>query len=106
MPGTWKLETVGGHPCDVYYPPERNKHGYVVLYLHGVHLNRLHDIAAFIEQFDRHGLAVVAPHTKRRWWNDKGCLHFDLRISAQRHVADNVLLVIETKVGAKPPRTG
>ena len=40
------------------------RYGYVVLYLHGVHLNRLHDKPAFIEQFDRHGLAVVAPQTQ------------------------------------------
>ena len=48
--GTWTLETVAGHPCDVYVPPERNRYGYVVLYLHGVHLNRLDDKAAFLEQ--------------------------------------------------------
>ena len=91
MSGTWKLETIAGHPCDVYLPPQRNKHGYVVLYLHGVHLNHLHDKTAFMEQFDRHGLPVVAPQTKRSWWTDKICLEFDPKISAQRHVLENVL---------------
>src|SRR5437868_11823500 len=106
MPGTSTLETVAGHPCDVYLPPERNKHGYVVLYLHGVHENRLLNKTAFIEQFDRHGLAVVAPHTKRSWWTDKICLEFDLKISAQRHVLENVMPFIESQLGAKPPRVG
>jgi S-formylglutathione hydrolase FrmB len=106
MSGTWTLETVGGHPCDVYEPPVRSPYGYVVLYLHGVHLNRLQDKTAFIEQFDRHGLAVVAPLTKRSWWTDKICLEFDSRLSAERHVVANVLPFIEQHFGAKPPRIG
>jgi S-formylglutathione hydrolase FrmB len=106
MPGNWALETVGGHPCDVYEPPVRSPYGYVVLYLHGVHLNRLQDKAVFLEQFDRHGLAVVAPLTKRSWWTDKICLEFDAKISAERHVVENVLPFIEQRFGAKPPRIG
>jgi hypothetical protein len=52
MPGTWTEESIAGHSCDVYTPPRRNPHGFVVLYLHGVHLNRLHDKQPFVEQFD------------------------------------------------------
>src|SRR5262245_44893607 len=75
-PMPWSTETAAGHPCDVYLPPERNQHGYAVLYLHGVHSSRLDDKPAFIEQFDRHGLAVVCPQTKRSWWTDKICHEF------------------------------
>src|SRR6187549_1507189 len=99
----WTLESVGGHPCDVYVPPRRNAYGYVALYLHGVHLNRLQDKTAFIEQFDKHGLAVVAPMTGRSWWTDKICLEFDAKITAERHVIDNVLPFIEQRLGAKAP---
>ena len=106
MPGTWTEESISGHSCDVYTPPRRSQHGYVVLYLHGVHLNRLHDKQPFIEQFDKHGLAVVCPHTQRSWWTDKICLEFDPRISAQRHVLENVLPFIETELSAKPPQIG
>ena len=106
MAGTWYSETVANHPCDVYIPPQRNPYGYVVLYLHGVHLNRLDDQPAFIEEFDQHGLAVVAPQTKRSWWTDKICLEFDPTISAQRHVLENVLPFIESRLNAKPPRIG
>jgi S-formylglutathione hydrolase FrmB len=104
--GTWSTEAVAGHICDVYEPPRRNPHGYVALYLHGVHLNRLSDKPAFMEQFDRHGLAVVAPQTKRSWWTDKVCLEFDPNISAERHVVDNVLPFFEARLGARPPRIG
>jgi S-formylglutathione hydrolase FrmB len=106
MTGTWTEEQVAGHPCDVFVPAVRNPLGYVVLYLHGVHLNRLHDKAAFIEQFERHGLAVVAPMVQRSWWTDKICREFDPRISAERHVLDNVLPFIEQRLGTKPPRIG
>lgn len=106
MPGTWTLENVGGHPCDVYEPPARNNYGFAAIYLHGVHLHRLHDKTLFIEQFDRHGLAVVAPFTKRSWWTDKICLEFDPAISAERHVVDNVLPFMEQRFGVKPPRIG
>jgi len=106
MPGAWTTESVGGHECDVYLPPQRSPHGYVALYLHGVHLNRLHDQPKFIEQFDKHGLAVVCPMTERSWWTDKICLEFDPQISAQRHVLENVLPFIAQRLGARPPRIG
>ncbi len=102
--GTWTEETVGGHPCDVYQPPRLNQHGYVVIYLHGVHLNRLLDKQPFVEQFDRHGLPVVAPMTQRSWWTDKICDEFDPKITAERHVLQNVLPFIEQRFNAKPPR--
>jgi len=102
--GTWTIESVAGHPCDVYLPQARNQYGYVVLYLHGVHLNRLEDKPAFMAEFDKHGLAVVVPHTKRSWWTDKICREFDPNVSAQRHVMENVLPFIESRLGAKPPR--
>lgn len=104
MLGTWAEERIAGHSCDIYVPPQRNPHGYVVLYLHGVHLTRLHDKRAFIEQFDRHGLTAVAPQTQRSWWTDKICMEFDPQISAERHVLNNVVPFIEQRFAAKPPR--
>ena len=104
--GNWTEELIAGHPADVYRPAAVNSHGYVVLYLHGVHLNRLTDKTAFIEQFDRHGLSVVAPMTRRSWWTDKICDEFDSRLTAERHVLDNVLPFIREQFGAKPPQIG
>ncbi len=104
--GTWSEVAVAGHPCDVYEPARPHEHGFVVLYLHGVHLTRLRDKAGFIEQFDKHGLRVVVPITGRSWWTDKICPEFDPRITAERHVLDNVLPFIEQRWGMRPPRIG
>ena len=104
--GTWTEVAVGGHPCDVYEPPRRSEHGYVVMYLHGVHVVRLHDKDAFIEQLDRHGLPLIAPITQRSWWTDKICEEFDGNITAERHVLDNVLPYVNEQWGSTPPRIG
>jgi S-formylglutathione hydrolase FrmB len=106
MSGTWSTELVAGHECDVYLPPRRSEHGYVVLYLHGVHLTRLHDKLPFLDEFDQYGLAVVCPQTGRSWWTDRICREFDEEISAQKHVLENVLPFIEQQLGARPPQIG
>ena len=102
----WTEESVGGHPCDVYEPTRRNEHGYVVIYLHGVHLNRLVDKPAFVEQFERNGLPVIAPMTQRSWWTNRICPEFDPRLTAERHVLDNVLPFLERRFDARPPQIG
>ena len=104
--GTWTEDEVAGHPCDVYVPTECNEHGFVVIYLHGVHLNRLVDQPVFTNLFERFGLPVVAPLTQRSWWTDKICAEFDPRITAERHVLDNVLPFVEDRFAARPPRIG
>lgn len=104
IPGTWSVAEVAGHPCDVYEPSRRNPHGYVVLYLHGVHQARLEQNAVYSREFDRHGLPVIAPHTERSWWCDRICPEFDPSISAEQHVLDNVLPYIAERWGAVPPR--
>src|SRR5688572_7261957 len=106
MPGTWTRESISGHPCDVYAPPRANPYGFVVLYLHGLHLTPLSDKRPFMEQFDKHGLSVVCPHTQRSWWTDKICREFDEKITAQQHVLQSVLPFIERRFGARPPQIG
>lgn len=97
---------VANHPCDVFSPTQPNANGYVVLYLHGVHLKRLVDKPAFTTLFEKHGLVVVAPMTGRSWWTDRICREFDPRISAERHVLDHVMPFIQARFGASPPRIG
>lgn len=104
MSGTWEEVTVSGHPCDVYEPPQRNEHGYVVIYLHGIHLNKLNDKQPFIDQFDKHGLTAIAPVTQRSWWTDRICNEFDREITAEQHILKNVLPYIEQRWNSKPPR--
>lgn len=100
----WSEEQVAGHLCDVYEPSSPNPHGYVVIYLHGVHMQRLTDKPAFTEQLERHGLRCAAPMTRRSWWSDRICREFDPQISAAEHVRKNVLPWIEARWGAVPPR--
>lgn len=107
--GTWHELKVGGHPCDVFEPAVRHPQGFVVLYLHGVHLNRLVDKGPFIEQFAKHGLTVVAPFTQRSWWTDIICQEFDPQLTAQQHLLQNVVPWLEERYGAavgrmNPPR--
>lgn len=102
--GNWTETTLAGHLCDVFEPTTPSPHGYVVLYLHGVHLNRLVDKAPFTEQFERHGLRVFAPMTARSWWTDKICAEFDPNVTAERHVLDNVLPHLAERWNARPPQ--
>jgi S-formylglutathione hydrolase FrmB len=104
--GTWREEQISGKPCDVFEPGLPNQYGYVVIYLHGVHLQRLVDNAAFTEAFDQHGLPVVAPHTGRSWWTDRICPEFDPQLTAERHVLHNVLPYIRRRWNSGPPRMG
>jgi S-formylglutathione hydrolase FrmB len=102
--GQWTDVTVGGHICEVYTPPRLHEHGYVVIYLHGVHLNRLHDKPAFLREFDRHGFRVVCPRTERSWWADRICEEFDSRITAECYVRDYVMDWIRDTWQIEPPR--
>ena len=104
--GTWTEETVGGHICDVYEPAEPHPQGFTLLYLHGVHLNRLNDKASFIEQFDAHQLPVVAPRTQRSWWTDRVCEEFDSQLSAEQYVLQVVLPFIAERWSCEPPQIG
>ena len=105
-PASWSEVRIAGHPCDIYEPPRRNAHGFVLLYLHGVHLNRLADKSPFVQEFARHGLPVVAPQTQRSWWTDQICAEFDPKVTAWRHVLDHVLPWIVENYNARPPRIG
>jgi pimeloyl-ACP methyl ester carboxylesterase len=104
--GTWSEETINGHRCDLYDPPVKNDHGYMIIYLHGVHSNRLVDKPRFCEVFDRFGMSVVAPHTQRSWWTDRICSEFDGQVTAERHLIDHVLPFVEERCSSKPPRIG
>ena len=104
MPGQWSEIQLGGHSCDVYEPSRRNAHGYAVLYLHGVHLQRLRDHVPFTEQFERFGLPCVAPMTRRSWWTDRICPEFDPRLTVERHLLDNVVPWFDAQWQIQPPR--
>jgi S-formylglutathione hydrolase FrmB len=102
--GTWSTESIRGHEADIFEPGQPHPHGYVVVYLHGVHLNRLTDKPAFVCEFERHGLRVICPRTARSWWSDRICAEFDPAVTAERYVVEDVLDWIEKNWGAAPPQ--
>ena len=104
--GTWSVATVDGHECDMFEPPQPSEHGYVVMYLHGDHLTRLHDKQPFVDAFVRHGLRVIVPQTARSWWTDRICQEFDPKVTAQQYVLESVMPYIAERWGARPPRIG
>ena len=103
QPG-WSEVDLAGHTADIFEPARRNPHGYVAIYLHGVHLNRLVDQPAFVAELERHGLPLVCPRTARSWWTDKLCAEFDSEITAERYLLDRVVPWIAERWNAAPPR--
>ena len=102
----WTEAAIAGHSCEIFEPERPNSHGYVAIYLHGVHVNRLSDKTVFTAEFERHGLPVVCPRTERSWWTDKICPEFDARFTAERYVLEHVLPFVARRWGAQPPRIG
>lgn len=99
----WSQIEVAGKTCDLYEPPQRNAAGYVVLYLHGVHLVRLVDNDAVTGELARRGLPVLAPHVARSWWTNRVCEEFDPQLTAERHVLDNIVPFVKERWGTAPP---
>lgn len=102
--GVWSQVEIGRHAADVFEPAKPSEHGYTVLYLHGVHLGRLVDNEAFTAQFAARGLRAIAPMTGPVWWTDRVSPAFDPKLSAERHIFDNVLPFIAARWGIAPPR--
>ncbi len=102
--GKWSEIQIGGHSCDVFEPASVSPFGYVILYLHGVHMGRLVDQPRFEQTFDVHGVKVLAPQVGRSWWTDKICTEFDSEITAERYVLEDILPWIDSTWTAKPPQ--
>ena len=106
MCGQWHEHSVAGHPCDTFRPTRMNEQGYLVIFLHGLHLGMLREQSEFTDQFEQRGLPVVAPVTQRSWWTDRICAEFDPELTAERHLLDNILPFVEQRFGSKTPRIG
>ncbi|MBI1901364.1 MAG: esterase [Planctomycetia bacterium] len=106
MPGKWTTIEIAGYPADLFEPERKNPHGFVGIYLHGVHLARLEENATFTELFEKHGLPVVCPRTGRCWWTDRICPDFDRAITPERYVLERVLPFIAERFDSAPPRIG
>ena len=100
----WSRIEIAGKACDVFEPAAAGPYGFVVIYLHGLRLQRLVDQPAFTAEFERYGLRVIAPMTKRSWWTNRICPEFDAKITAEQYVLKNVVLWVAEQWGAKPPQ--
>lgn len=103
--GKWSTETLDGHLCYIYEPPQV-AHNFTAIYLHGVHLGKLQDHPIFATEFDRHQLRVVAPVTQRSWWTNRICSEFDSRYSAEVFLLQQVLPWMEQRFQVRPPQIG
>ncbi len=102
--GNWSIVEIAGHPCDVFEPATPNPHGFVLIYLHGVHLARLHENPTYTGLFARYGLPVFCPRTERSWWTDRICAEFDPHITAEQHLLRNCLPYLAERWQAQAPR--
>jgi len=103
MGGTWTTVEIAGKPADVY-EPARPRYG--LLHLHDLDGATLSNRPAFTALFDELRLACVCPHGGRSWWADRVCPEFNGRLTAERHVVDNVLPWFESRWGLRPRAVG
>ena len=102
--GNWKDVDVAGHQCLVYEPQVPNEHRFTVLYLHDRYQGKLADHPQVVQQFEQHGLRIIAPQTKRSWWSDRICREFDENTSAEQFLLHEVVPFMEKEWDCAPPR--
>ncbi len=100
--GSWQSVEVAGKRCDVFEPSRPGP--YAVIFLHGVGLETLAGNATWTRLFNDRGLRAICPHGARSWWTSRVCREFDERLTAERHVLDNVLAFLRENWGVEPPR--
>jgi len=100
----WSICEVAGHSCEIYRPTNPSEHGYVVIYLHGVHEESLKGKDAFIEQFEIHGMTVVAPRCGPTWWANRLTPCFDPKITPHGYVREQVVEFVAAQFGSTTPQ--
>jgi len=99
----WTQTEIAGKPCDLLEPPQLAPDPAAIIYLHGIHQNRLAEQPAFTAEFARLGWPIIAPFGARSWWTDRVCPEFDPKLTAERHILDNVLPFIAQRWQVRPP---
>jgi S-formylglutathione hydrolase len=103
MSGSWSVVELASKKADEYEPPNVR---YGVLFLHdtdGMTLSRRPESTSL---FDALHLACVCPHGDQTWWTDRICVGFDLRVTAERHLIDQVLPFFARRWGLNPRSVG
>jgi S-formylglutathione hydrolase FrmB len=102
--GNWSETTLAGHTCRLFEPERPSPHNYVVIYLHCSRATPIGRHAAFVTQFERHGLRVVEPISGRSWWTDRIWPGFDQGISAEAYVTKHVSERVAERWGVRAPQ--
>ena len=102
--GSWSTIEIAGKRCDVFEPAVAAANPRAIVYLHGVHSTALADNAVFTREFSRHGLNVIVPFTGRSWWADRISPDFDPKLTAERHVVDNIVPFLKERWKIAPPQ--
>lgn len=100
----WSEVSVAGHLCRVFEPTLPSPHGYTILYLHGSHLENLAHHPRITQQFERHGLRVMAPMTGTTWWSDRIAVEFDQELTVEKYLREHVMPYIKEHWQVEPPR--
>lgn len=98
----WQSIEVAGKTCDIFEPARPGPH--LVLHLHGVGMETLAGNTVWTQLLEDRGLRAICPHGKRSWWTNRACAEFDRKLTAERHLLDNVLPFIRERWGAEPPK--
>ena len=101
---SWQSIEVAGKGCDIFEPARPGP--YVVLHLHGVGMETLAGNAVWMRIMEERGLRAICPHGKRSWWTNRACAEFDAKLTAERHVLENVLPFIRQRWAVEPPAIG
>lgn len=104
LSGKWSQTEIRGHNCHTYVPAEPSEHGYTVLYMHGRYQGVPMQHPQLMEHFDRHGLRIIAPMTRRSWWSDRICEDFDSEITVEQYLLEHVMPFLEQEWQCVPPR--
>jgi S-formylglutathione hydrolase len=87
LPG-WTETHLAGKPARLFAPPSPR---FALLFLHPVGGESISENAAYTAELARHGVACCEPFGARGWWADRVCAEFDLQLTPEKHLLENVL---------------
>jgi enterochelin esterase-like enzyme len=90
----WSRIAIAGKPADLFEPP--NPLPFALIYLHSESGETPATNALITDELRSRRLRCIAPLTSRSWWVDRICPEFDLQITAERHVRENVVPWLES----------
>jgi len=88
LPG-WACVEIAGKPADALDPPGALP--FALVWLHDEDGRTPATDPAITADLRARRLRCVAPHAGRAWWVDRVCAEFDPRLTAERHLLDDVL---------------